>query len=86
VTSFEVTYRGPSAFALQAAALLADAPVIELTSAERADDPEAPGDAVLALTLGGTTEAVTAAVVAVQDELPAGASVILEEPGTIAPD
>lgn len=87
MTSFQVTYRGPSAFALQAAALLADAEGVELTSATRAGDPDAPGEvAELVLILGGSTESVTAALAAAQAELPDGASVTLEQPGAIAPD
>ena len=73
----EVTYRGPSTFAVQAAALIADADGIELTSAERADDPDGMADSVvLVLTLEGTDEAVAAGLAAVRAELPAGASVI----------
>ena len=74
MTPHLVTYRGPSTFAVRAAALLADAPGVELTSANRTDDPS---DASVALELNieGTDEAVAAAVDAVRDELPAGASI-----------
>ena len=73
MTTHQVTYRGPSTFAVRAAALLADAPGVELTSATRTDDPS--DDSVaLALTIEGTDEAVAAAVDAVRAELPAGAT------------
>ena len=79
MTSFQVTYRGPSTVAVRAAALLADADGIELTSAARPDDPTASDEAVvLELTLMGTTEAVTAAVDNVQGELPPGATLTME--------
>ena len=72
MTTHQVTYRGPSTFAVRAAALLADAPGVELTSATRTDDPS--DDSVaLELTIEGTDEAVAAAVDAVRAELPAGA-------------
>jgi hypothetical protein len=75
VTSHQVTYRGPSTFAVRAAALLADADGLELTSANRTDDPASPEETVaLELTLEGTDEAVTAAIEAVGKELPAGAT------------
>jgi hypothetical protein len=73
VTTHQVTYRGPSTFAVRAAALLADAPGVELTSANRTDDPS--DDSVaLELTIEGTDEAMAAAIDAAQEELPAGAS------------
>lgn len=73
MTPHQVTYRGPSTFAVRAAALLADAAGVELTSAVRTDDPS--DDSVaLALTIQGTDEAVAAAVDAVREELPAGAT------------
>ena len=67
--------------AVRVAALLADAPGVELTSAARPEDPE-PSEAavVLALTLEGTTEAVTAALAAVEAELPPGATIALAGP------
>ena len=75
MTTHQVTYRGPSAFAVRAAALLADADGLELTSASRTDDPAAPQETVaLELTLEGTGEAVAAAIDAVREELPAGAT------------
>jgi hypothetical protein len=75
VTSHQVTYRGPSTFAVRAAALLADADGLELTSANRTDDLAAQEETVaLELTLAGTHEAVAAAIEAVEKELPAGAT------------
>lgn len=74
MTTHQVTYRGPSTFAVRAAALLADAAGVELTSATRTDDPS--DDSVaLELTIQGSDEAVAAAVDAVRAELPAGATV-----------
>ena len=75
MTTHQVTYRGPATFAVRAAALLADADGLELTSANRADDPTAPEETVaLELTVVGTDEAVAAAIDAVREELPAGAT------------
>ena len=76
MTTHQVTYRGPSSFAVQAAALIADADGVQLTSAARADDPDAIGETVvLVLTLEGTDEAVAAGLEAVRAEAPAGATV-----------
>ena len=75
MTTHQVTYRGPSSFAVRAAALLADTDGLELTSANRTDDPAAPEETVaLELTIRGTDEAVAAAIEAVREELPAGAT------------
>ena len=74
-----MTYRGPSTIAVRAAALLADAEGVELTSAARPDDSTASDEsAVLQLTLMGTTEAVTAALASVQGELPPGATLTMD--------
>ena len=73
MTPHQVTYRGPSTFAVRAAALLADAAGLELTSANRTDDPS-DGSVALELTVEGTDEAVAAAIGAVRQELPAGAT------------
>jgi hypothetical protein len=74
VTTHQVTYRGPSTFAVRAAALLADADGVELRSATRTDDPS--DDSVaLVLTVEGTDESVAAAIARVREELPAGAAV-----------
>ena len=75
MTTHQVTYRGPSTFAVRAAALLADAAGVELTSANRTDDPAAPEETVaLELTIEGAEEALAAAVDSVREELPAGAT------------
>ncbi|HEX3623440.1 MAG TPA: hypothetical protein VHT97_14090 [Acidimicrobiales bacterium] len=81
MTNFRVTYRGPSSFAVRAAALLADTDGVELTSATRADveDPS-DGTVLLVLTVAATAEAVSAALAAVRAELPADATVFGEEP------
>lgn len=73
MTTHQVTYRGPAEFAVRAAALLADAPGLELTSANRTEDPS-DSSVALELTVEGTDEAVAAAVDAVQADLPAGAT------------
>lgn len=75
VTTHQVTYRGPSTFAVRAAALLADSEGVELTSATRAEDAGSPEDVALELTVAGTAEAVSAAIESVRRELPAGATV-----------
>ena len=76
MTTHQVTYRGPSTYAVQAAALIADADGVELTSAARADDPDATDGAVLlVLTVEGTDEAVAAGLATVRAELPEGATV-----------
>ena len=76
MTSHEVTYRGPASFAVRAAALIADVDGVELTSAARADDPDATEESVvLVLTVEATDEAVAAGLAAVRSELPAGATV-----------
>ncbi len=75
MTTHQVTYRGPAQFAVRAAALLADATGLELTSANRTDDPS--DDSVaLELTVEGTDDAVAVALDAVRAELPAGASLV----------
>ena len=79
MTSFQVTYRGPSTIAVRAAAQLADAEGVELTSAARPDDPASADESVvLELTLMGTEEAVRAALDTVQGELPPGATFTME--------
>lgn len=76
MTTHQVTYRGPSSFAVQAAALIADAAGVELTSANRADDPDAvDGSAVLVLTIEATDEALAAGLASVRAKLPEGATV-----------
>ncbi len=73
MTTHQVTYRGPADFAVRAAALLADAAGVELTSANRTDDPS-DGAVALELTIEGPDDALTAAVDSVRADLPAGAS------------
>ena len=73
MTTHQVTYRGPSTFAVRAAAMLADAAGVELTSANRTDDP-ADDSVAIELTIEGTDEAVAAAIDTVREELPAGAT------------
>lgn len=76
MTSHEVTYRGPAPFAVRAAALIANADGVELTSAARADDPDPTAESVvLMLTVEGTDDAVAAGLAAVRAEMPAGATV-----------
>ena len=74
MTTHQVTYRGPAEFAVRAAALLADSPGLELTSANRTDDPSDESVA-LDLTVEASDDAMAAAIAAVQAELPAGASI-----------
>jgi hypothetical protein len=73
VTTHHVTYRGPAEFAVRAAALLADAAGVELTSANRTDDPT-DGMVALELTIDGPDDALAGAVDSVRAELPAGAT------------
>jgi hypothetical protein len=73
VTTHQVTYRGPAEFAVRAAAMLADAAGVELTSANRTDDPT-DGMVALELTLDGPDDALAAAEDSVRAELPAGAT------------
>ncbi len=75
MTTHEVTYRGPSTFAVRAAALIADADGVELTGATRADDLDTEGSVVLVLTVEASDDAVAAGLAAVRAELPAGATV-----------
>lgn len=76
MTTHEVTYEGPASFAVRAAAIIADADGIELTSATREQDPHGTDETVaLVLTLEATDEAVAAAVAAVRAELPGGATI-----------
>lgn len=79
VTTHQVRYEGPSSLAVRVATLLADAPGINLTSAEKQEHPDRSVEAtVLALTVDGTTEDVLAAVRDIGDGLPAGASITVE--------
>jgi hypothetical protein len=76
VPSYQVTYRGPSTFAVPAAALLADAEGVELTSAAAPEHPVAADhdSVLLTVTVAGSEEAVTAGLDAVRELLPAGAT------------
>lgn len=66
---------------MRVATLLADADGIELTSADRQDAEGSVGNAVLALTVNGTTEAVTAAVDSIGADLPPDATLTLVPAG-----
>ncbi len=79
MTSHQVKYEGPAAFAVNVATLLADADGIDLTSAERQEGTEGSDDTVLVLTVEATTEAVTAAVGSITVGLPADASITVVE-------
>ncbi len=80
MTIHQVKYEGPSSLAVRVATLLADAEGIDLTSAEKQQDPHGPAQTVLALTVEGTTEDVAAAVGLIRDGLPAGADITIEGP------
>lgn len=79
MTTHQVKYEGPAALAVRVATLLADAHGIDLKSAEKQEDPgRSVGTVLLALTVEGTTEEVAAAVGAIRDGLPAGASITVQ--------
>jgi len=81
VTTHQVTYQGPPAFAVRAATLLADTDGVELTSANQPEVLDGPDQAVrLALVLEGTAEAVEAALDSVRSELPPDATVTIDGP------
>ena len=72
---------------MRVATLLADADGIDLTSAEKQEQPGGSGEAaVLALTVEGTTEDVLAAVRHIGEGLPAGAGITVEVPEGPPPD
>lgn len=75
----QVKYEGPPSLAVSVATVLADAEGVELTAAEK---PERFGGSVesvlLAMTVEGTTEAVTAAVGLISGGLPAEASISID--------
>ena len=80
VTTHQVTYQGPPAFALPAATLLADSDGVELTSANRPEVLEGSDQVVrLALVMEGTPDAVTAALEAVRAALPPDATVTIDQ-------
>ncbi len=73
-------YEGPSSLAVRVATLLADADGIELTSAEKQEyGDESVETVLLALTVGGTREAVMAAVRSIEAVLPAEARITVED-------
>jgi len=81
VTSHQVTYQGPSSFAVRAATLLADADGVELTSATPPEHPNGSDATVLlALLVEGTTGAVAVAVNSVRVAMPPEATVTVDEP------
>jgi len=81
VTTHQVTYQGPPAFAVRAATLLADTEGVELTSANQPEVLDGPDQGVrLALVLEGTAEAVEAALDAVRSELPPDTTVTIDGP------
>ena len=81
MTTHQVKYEGPSSLAVRVATLLADAEGIELRSAEKQEDEGRSAETVLlALTVEGTSEEVAAAVGAIGDGLPAGASITVQDP------
>ena len=76
----QVNYEGPPELAVKVAHLLADAPGVELKSArdpEMLDGPVA--GVLLALAVEGPSEAITAAVSAIRDQLPPGATITAQE-------
>ena len=84
VTTHQVTYQGPPAFAVRAATLLADSVGVELTSANQPEVLDGADQTVLlALTLEGTLDAVTAALDSVRAELPPGAGVAIDGPAAL---
>lgn len=80
VTTHQVTYQGPPSFAVGAATLLADSEGVELTSANQPQVIEGSEQVLLALVLEGTPEAVAAAVDAAQADLPAEATITIDQP------
>ena len=79
MTTHQVTYQGPPAFAVRAATLLANAEGVELTSANQPEALAGPeGNVLLSLVLQGTDEAVSAALDAARMELPPEATVTVD--------
>ena len=76
MTAHRITYEGPAALAVQAATLIADAPGIELTSANTPEPVGGRPDIVrLALEVEATDDDVAAAVLQIGAGLPDGATV-----------
>lgn len=76
----QVNYEGPAEHAVNVAHLLADAPGVELKSARDPEvlDGSVPG-VLLALTVEGPSDAITAAVAAIRDQLPPDATITMQE-------
>jgi len=76
VTVYRIRFEGPAALAIRVATALADADGVELTSSEQ---PSILDDHTVELNLSvdATQDAVAAAVAAINDELPDGASIAL---------
>ena len=76
VTVYRIRFEGPAALAVRVATALADADGVELTSSEQ---PSILDDHTVELNLSvdATQDAVAAAVAAINDELPDGASIAL---------
>ena len=79
VTTHQVTYQGPPAFAVRAATLLADAEGVELTSANQPEVVEGSEQVLLALVLEGAPDAVAAALDSAQAALPPEATFAIDE-------
>jgi hypothetical protein len=76
----QVNYEGPPSLAVRVAHMLADAPGVELRSAKEPEPLDGPvAGVLLALTVEGTADDVTAAVAAVRDELPSDARITMED-------
>ena len=78
VTTHQVTYQGPSSFAVRAATLLADSDGVELTSANQPELVEGSDQVLLALVLEGAPEAVTAALDSARGALPPDATMTVD--------
>ena len=80
VTIHQVNYEGPPSLAVRVAHMLADAPGVELKSARDPAPLDGPvAGVLLALTVEGSADAVTAAVGAIRDQLPPDARITMEE-------
>lgn len=90
MTTHRILYEGPSSLAVPTATMLADSEGVELTSSQTREHRKDRGDmagkgtgggstVVLAFTVAGTTESVRDAVAVIQDDLPAGATISIED-------
>ena len=76
----QVNYEGPPALAVNVAHLLADAPGVELKSARDPEILDGPvAGVLLALTVEGPPEAISAAVAGIRAQLPADATITVQE-------